>query len=229
MKHKLDLIRQATKILNGLGLALLIWVLFIHQPYEVAILTTIFFAFGCILLIFFNKGFITLKYEDVRKRPSLYMALFLSSIGLILRSLLDYNIFNYANIWIPCFSLTILLLLIIYVRDNELRNLTFKTSGDLLSVVLFIFGYSYATILFINCNYDKSEPVINNVKVVKMSIDKGKHTSYDIELTPWNGKTENEEVSISKRFYNVLKINDTVQIENYKGLLNIEWFEVKSK
>ncbi|QLH47649.1 MAG: hypothetical protein HWD58_19760 [Bacteroidota bacterium] len=97
------------------------------------------------------------------------------------------------------------------------------------SVVLFIFGYSYATILFINCNYDKSNPKVNYVKVVKMSIDRGKHTSYDIELTPWNGRTENEEVSISKKFYNTLEVNDTVRVENYQGLLNIEWFKVKHK
>lgn len=90
-----------------------------------------------------------------------------------------------------------------------------------------MFGFSFGTIVFINCWYDKSAPDYYNAEVLGKRISSGKSTTYYIELAPWGPQKKNEEVSVNKNLYNDLEVSDGVDIYYKKGLLNIPWLIIK--
>lgn len=92
--------------------------------------------------------------------------------------------------------------------------------------MIFLFLYSYALVIQVNCFYDNTVSEYYAVEVLNKRISTGKHTYYYLELSPWGPKQEVDEVSMGQELYNRTEVGDEVFVYFYKGKLGIPWFVV---
>jgi hypothetical protein len=79
------------------------------------------------------------------------------------------------------------------------QEITFMKKVDYVTVsslALFLFAYSFGTLIHINCYYDNSERKNFQARVLDKRISSGKSTSYYLELSTWGEQKEADEVSI---------------------------------
>ncbi len=225
-EEKLIKAHKTAKILNWTGGLIGAWTLFFANPYEYAIIASATFPIICVIVLKYFNGLIRIDERKDTAYPTIFWAIFAASMGLCLRGLLDYNIFDYTKIWIPSILISLTYIAVLTIGNKEFK---FKKAKDYFTIFgfsIFMFGYGYGAVVTLNCIYDKSEPEIFNATILSKRISSGKSTTYYLELTPWGQQTEIDEVSVSKNLYDKLDQNDKVNIYFMKGQFDIPWFEV---
>ncbi len=225
-EEKLLKAHKTAKILNWTGGLIGAWTLFFANPYEYAIIASIVFPIICVVVLKYFNGLIRIDERKDTAYPTIFWAIFAASMGLCLRALLDYNIFDYSKIWTPSSIIALTYIAVLTIGNKEFK---FKKAKDYLTIMgfsIFMFGYGYGAIITLNCFYDKLEPEKFNATILSKRISSGKSTTYYFELTPWGQQKEIDEVSVPKDLYNKLDQNDKVNIYFMKGQFEIPWFEV---
>jgi hypothetical protein len=225
-EEKLIKAQKIAKILNWTGGLIGAWTLFLAYPYEYAIIASIALPIICVIVLKYFNGLIRIDERKDTAYPTIFLAIFAASIGLCLRGLLDYNIFDYSKIWTPSILIVLTYIAVLTIGNKELK---FKKAKDYFTILvfsIFMFGYGYGAVITLNCMFDKSEPETFNATILSKRISSGKHTTYYIELTPWGLQNEIDEVSVSKDLYNKLDQNDKVNIYFMNGQFGIPWFQV---
>ena len=142
----------------------------------------------------------------------------------------DITTFDYSNVWLTTTIITITFLFLLLIKQKEI---TFKNKLDYLTVsivALFLFVYSFGTVIHINCYYDNSDAQYFTAKVLDKRISSGRRSrTYYLELSTWGQQDKPDKVSVGKRLYNRIEIGDQVNIFFRKGKLDIPWFIVTDK
>lgn len=218
--------KRTAKLLNLAGGIVLVWTLFIPNPYEYAIIASITMPLISVLAVIFFKGLIRIDEKKGSAYPSIFFAILMTSIGLMLRALLDFNIHSYSNVWLPVFLIALSLILIIIIGSKEIRFRSIKEFGTAISLFLFFFAYGYGAIVTTNCYFDESKPINYKAEIISKHISSGKTTTYYIELTPWGDQTESEDISVSESFYDRMEAGDSVNVYLREGMFEIPWIIV---
>lgn len=218
--------KKVTKVLNWTGGLILIWTLFKPEPYEYAILASISLPIIATLVVIYYKGLIRIDEKKGSAYPTVFFAILMTSCGLFLRALLDYDIFDYSNIWTPSITIGIAMISLVVFGTKEFKFKKAKDYFSVLSLTIFFFGFGYGSIVTLNCMYDESVPETFQSKVLDKRISSGKTTTYYLELATWGVQTESDDVSVSEELYNRIEIDDNVNIYLKKGLIEIPWFIV---
>lgn len=225
-EEKLSNARKISKIINWLGGLSFAWTLFYPKPYDYAVLSAFIIPIVALIAVKFSRGLIRIDKKDGSAYPSTIYAFIFPSLGLMLRSFLDYDIFDYSNVWIKAVLVTVAFLFILLFNQKEI---TFKKKQDYLTVsslIMFLFAYGFGAVIYLNCNLDKSEPQHYTATILDKRISSGKHTSYFLKLTAWGQQKEIDEVSVSKGLYNRVETNNEINIYFRNGKLEIPWFVV---
>lgn len=217
---------KTSKILNWTGGLIGAWTLFLANPYEYAIIASIIFPIICIIALKHFKGLIRIDERKDTAYPTIFWAIFPASMALCLRGLLDFNIFDYSNIWTPSLLIALTYIALVTIGNKEFKFVKAKDYLTIIGFSIFMFGYGYGAVVTLNCMYDESEPETFNATILEKRISSGKSTTYYLELTPWGQQKEIDEVSVSKDLYSRLEKNDKVTINFMKGHFDIPWFEV---
>ncbi len=225
-EEQLNKAKKITTYLNWIGLIIGAWVIFFANLYEYAITASMIFPIICLFTIKYFKGLIRVDEKKDSAYPSVFLAILAPSLGLCLRAILDYNIFDYSNVWKPTVLIGSIYLAVLTINNKEFKPNQAKDYFSVLSVSLFIFAYAYGAVIALNCVYDTSVPEKYNAKIISKRIDSGKSTTYYLELTPWGYQKSNKEVTVTEELYNRLNKKNKVNIYYMKGLLQIPWFEV---
>ncbi len=218
--------RFVARTLNVVGSLLAALLFFYPRPYDLITLIALIFPFFILASLHFFRGLIRIDQKNNSGYPSTIYGLIFPGMALALRSFMDFDILEYSNFWLPTFAVTIVTSLIMFSTTSELK---FKKASDYITVVSlvgFVFVYSYGGIINYNCIYDDSEPEVYSSEVLDMRISTGKSTSYYVELTPWGPVTESEDVSITKGLYEQLELGESVNIYLMNGKMNIPWFTI---
>jgi len=222
--------RKISKILNWSAGISMAWIFFYPTPYKYSILIAIIIPIVALVIVKFSKGLIRTDEGRGSAYPSVVYAFIYPSIGLAIRAILDYNIFDYSNVWKITILLTIAFLFILMYKQQELK---FKKMLDYITVAsfaLFLFAYSFGTIVHINCYYDNAEPQSFVTKIIDKRKNTGKKsTSHYLKLSKWGQQTEIDEVSVGKGLYNRVNANDNVKVNFRKGKFEIPWFTVSDQ
>ncbi len=196
----------------------MLWAFFIPQPYELLIIVLILFPLLIVGIIVHHKGLIKIGTDDISAYPSAIFGLFMSSIALTLRALIDFdNIYDYSNVWLPLGIISFLLIVII-ARSTKPLNLE-----TILMLFITSVTYSYGSIIVPNCYYDKSEPKAYSIQILDKRI--GDDTYY-LKLKPWGQQIEPEEITVSQDLYDKRNNGDYVDIYLKEGFFNIPWIIV---
>ncbi|CAL2112482.1 conserved membrane protein of unknown function [Tenacibaculum sp. 190130A14a] len=223
---KLNQAKKVAKALNWIGGLLLVWNLFKPEPYEYSILSLIVLPIITTLILIYYKGLIRIDEKKGSAYPTAIYAMLMPSSGLFLRALLDYNIFDYSNIWIPSITIGITLITLVIYGTKEFKFKKVKDYFTVLSLSILFWGFGYGAVVTLNCMHDESTPKTYLSKVLNKRINSGKATTYYLELESWGPQTENDDVSVSKELYENLEINDNANIYLKKGRFEIPWFVV---
>jgi hypothetical protein len=225
-KENLSKARQTARVINWTAGLTAAWTFFHPTPYQYSILTAMIIPIVALSVVKFSGGLIRVDDKKGSSYPSVIYAFIYPSLGIMLRGILDYNIFDYSNVWLTTAITTLAFLFVLLMKQQEF---TFKKKVDCLTVsslALFLFAYSFGTVIHINCYYDNSASKYFTAKVLDKRISSGKSTSYYLELSTWGQQKEVDEVSISKELYNRIKAGDEVNIYFRNGKLNIPWLIV---
>lgn len=223
---KLAKAHKAAKVLNWTGILIGAWTLFLAQPYTYVIIASIVFPIICLMVVKYFNGLMVIDDLKGSAYPAIFLAIFAPSIGLFLRGLLDYNIIDYAKIWIPCMLIALSYTAVLVIGNKEF---TFAKAKDYLTISmlsLVMFAYGYGAVVTLNCMYDKSAPEKYTATILSKQMSSGNARTYHLELSPWGPQREIDEVAVSEVLYNQLETNDTVSVYHMKGLFNIPWTEV---
>jgi hypothetical protein len=226
-ESKLKKARLTAGVLNGAGVAIGLWTFFFPKPYEYAIIACIILPLITIVSIKFWKGLIRIETEKGSAYPSATGGIIFPAIALALRSIIDFSIDDYSNIWIPSILIAVVLTTILFVGN---KDLLFKNGKDYFIVftfMIFSFAYGYGTVVTTNCVFDESEPLLFDSHVVSKEISGGrKTTSYDLKISPWANKTEVEKVSVDRELYESVEAGNRVLVYQFKGRFDIPWVVV---
>jgi len=226
-ESKLKKARLTAATLNGLGVVIGLWTFFFSKPYEYAIIACIVLPLITIVAIKFWKGLIRIETEKGSAYPYATVGIIFPATALALRSIIDFSIDDYSNIWIPSILITVVLNTILFVGNKELLFKNGKNYFIAFTFMIFTFAYGYGAVVTTNCTFDKSEPEMFASQVLGKSIGGGrKSTSYDLKLSPWGTKREVEKISVDADLYDNLQIGDEVSIYRFKGRFDIPWIVV---
>lgn len=225
--HRLVQAKTVAKILNVAGALVCAWTLFKPEPYEYAILASISIPIISILVVAYFKGLIRLDQNKGSAYPSISLAVLLTSCGLFLRAQIDYDIFDYSNVWVPSITIAVVLTALVVLSTREFKFKEVKDYFTVLFASLFLLGYGYGAVVTLNCIYDENPPEVYHSTVLGKRISSSRRsTTHYLELEAWATQIQPEDVSVSENFYDHMQVDDSVTIHLYKGRLSIRWFEV---
>ncbi len=219
---QLQQVRKLTRMVNSLAIGSSLWLIFFPQPYELAIYVGAVFVPLVLLIVHRYKGLVRVDENPKSAHPNLATAFIMPPIALGLRSLLDYSILQYSQLWIWISICTAVLFGLTLFVTKE-----FKTGKDIarsLLLLLFLGAFSYGALVQFNCMQDESVTQVYRASVLGKSVSSGKHTSYYLELEPWGPQTKAEEVSVSQELYNRVEKGQLMQVYLKKGRLDFPWF-----
>ena len=221
--ERLSKARKTAKILNWTGGLVGVYTVFLPNSYEYAILASIAVPIVSIISLRIFKGLIHIDENNDSAHPTIFWALFASSMGLCLRALFDFNIFDQRNVWVPSILIAVIATALLVIGNKEIKFKKLKDYFTVLVVSFLMLAYSYGSTIVLNCLYDTSTAVKFKAKILSKREDSDKVTTYYFELSSWGQRKTIGEVSVSKNLYSQLGKDDQVTIYLKKGLFGIPW------
>ena len=227
-ESKFSKYKRLAKILNWSGGIIAIGTTLLLKTSDYIILLCIVYPIFCLLAILFSKGLLTIDERNEAVYPSVFWAFFAPTSVVFLRALMYFKIYNYDNVWLltAVIAFSFFFTLIINNRGFVFNKFE-KTSTILIFSVFIVFGYSFGTVINLNCALDDSQPKKFKTIVLDKRITKGKSTNYYLTVSPWNNQKEPKEENTNETDYEIIKKGDTITINFYEGKLNIPWYEIK--
>ncbi len=219
--------KKVTKVINTISWisAISLW----FFPYFYTLQVIICAALPIIGFVIYKqfKGIIKIDDKPNSAHPNLLSTFFIPACVLMLRALMDYNVFNYANFWkpvIPIFaSLAYLMIKNSYVEFDLKKVMTYFT---ILGMLMFGGMYAYGFIITSNSVFDQSQPQYYKAKVLDKRISSGKSKTYYLELSKWGPQQEVDEVTVARDIYNEKEVGDSALIFFSGGLYKIPYYIV---
>ncbi len=129
---------------------------------------------------------------------------------------MDFKIIGFKNILIYALLIGIPLVIILFYGTIEYLNGK-KIFTGIIWGILFIFTFGCGTAILTNAILDQSEPELYKAKIVNKEIEKGRTNAYRIDFEPWGPILENDLMRVSKKEFDRLNINDSIELELRKG------------
>ena len=228
---KVKELKKITKPLNWVAtaFALLLW--FYPKFYELLVIVNIAIPIIAFVIILKSKGLIHILPDENSNYPTLNSAISLPPAALLIRTLFDYDIFNYQNIWLPLIFISAVLIYLLFNYSTD----EFKVESMTEKLIVYPFVslvtgiFIFAILIQINCTFDNKEYETFETAIVSKKISKsGKGAkTYKINVADWNGKGRKTEVKITKSQYSKLNANDKIEMILRPGLFNIPWYHIR--
>jgi len=220
--------KRLAKILNWSGSIIAIVTILLLKTSDSVILLCILYPIFCLLAILFSKGLLTIDERKDAVYPSVFWAFFAPTSVLFLRALMYFKIYDYQNVWLLTAVIAFSFFFILIINN---RGFVFNKFEKPFTIIIFsifiVFGYSFGTVINLNCTLDDSKPIKFKTIVLDKRITKGKSINYYLRLSPWNNQKESKEENINETDYELIKKGDTITINFYEGKLNIPWYEIE--
>lgn len=221
--------RKKAKVLNWAGGLAAAWAIFWPQPYELAIWATLALPVLALFVLKSSDGLIRIDERKDSAYPSVFWAILGPALGLLLRAVADFEVYEYRNVWMPAIVIALTFIAAFLIGNKEFKFKKLMDYFTIFSLSGFVFAYGFGAVVTLNCLYDTSEPAVYQATVLSKSISSGKTTSYYLELTPWGPRQETEEVSVTKDQYEQLEESDVVLVYLMSGEFDIPWFVVSEE
>jgi hypothetical protein len=111
------------------------------------------------------------------------------------------------------------------LADESLR----KQKWMIPLLFLISLGYGYGTAMETNAIFDHSPTTVFASKIQRKYVSSSaKSTSYHLVIAPWGPRDSQDNIMVSRAFYNAQQVGDPVCIALRPGALGIQWYVVGS-
>lgn len=221
--------KRTVKFLNWAGGICAVWLFFFPYPYAFAMLSGMGIPLVVLLLVKFYRGLIRVDEKPGTAYPSILAALMFPSLTLMCRALIDYEMYDYAKLWLYVSGVCFVLLFFFLVGQEEIRLKKRSSYITVLALTMLLLAYSFGATIFTNCHFDDSKPEVFLAQVLDKRISDSDITVYYLKLSPWGEQTESEEVSVDEDFYNSIDVGNHVNVLFRQGALDIPWFHLSDE
>jgi hypothetical protein len=216
--------------INRVGLWLALWEALYPHPYRVAMTIALIFPLIPLFVRHRYRKSISLE-DDVDKKtgaklPSLFAALIVSSMVLILRAVFDYDLLVFSDCLVVWGIIFVVLIMIILGIESTSGIRIKLFSGKGLSIMIFVLAYSYGSMIVTNCLFDNSKPEIYHTHVLRKHMTGGKRNNFYLMLDKWGPQTKPGDILVSGSLYRRTQAGDEMDVYVKKGTLHIPWYFV---
>ena len=226
-QSRLESAKWIDKCSTIIAFVLFFWALIYPKPYELLMILLLALPWIGVFVTWRFNGLLKLYKKKSSPYPSVVFLLVFSILGLAIRSLFGYHLYEFPkSIW-SLFLISTVLATIVVVGACW-KAITGETRKTLILVCIVVLSgiYSFSALVFSNCYYDKSAPAVWRVEVLDKRISRGKSTSYYLTLSPWGRFEEGKEVTVSKSFFGGVNVRDSVNVYLKKGKWDLRWYWV---
>ncbi len=216
--------KRCTGVLNVIGAGATMWAFFYPHPYEAAIWTLIVLPVLALATVVFFRGLVRLDGKPKSAYPNVEAAMVTPPVMLFLRAFLDWQLLSWSGTWPTVAALSVVALGVLLGCAKDARR-KWALVGAIMCAPLYAFG----AVVFLNCRYDSSSPVVHRCQVVDRHISSGKNVSYHLELAPFVDGASKREISVPRQVYDRVAAGDMVRVGVFQGRLGIPWFLVRAE
>ncbi|TKG93982.1 hypothetical protein EYV94_14600 [Puteibacter caeruleilacunae] len=232
VKAKVKEAEKITKPLNWIAIATAILLFVYPVYYELLTVVNVVLPVIALVVVLKSNGLIQIISDEGSIHPTLNKCLTLPFLSLLVRALIDYNVYSYKNVWLPVIVLTGLIIYLI--KEYFIEDLSKESIGVKLFAYAFVVStigfFMFGTLIQLNCTFDSRKYESVETVVVSKEISEGRRsTSYKLEIVDWNDKNETIDVKVSRKSYMKTNENDNVEVILKSGLFNIPWYKVSIK
>lgn len=224
---RLTKIKKTTKYINTISWIVSLSTFFYPHFYQIQILLCGLMPIIGLIIYKNSKGLIRLDEKPNSVHPTIIWTLFMPSCALYIRALLDFNIFDYSNLWKP--ALVIFFVFGYLMLKGSKTEYNFKNIFTYIGISgMLIFGsmYAYGFLITTNAVFDNSQPTVYKAKILDKRTSSGKTTTYYFKLSEWGPQKEIDEVYVVKDIYKRKEIGDTAIVYFNNGLYKIPYYIV---
>ncbi|SMB96159.1 hypothetical protein SAMN00120144_0551 [Hymenobacter roseosalivarius DSM 11622] len=218
--------RRTAKWLNIIGGIVAAWLLLRPQPYQWAIAVGLVVPLLAMAALWIHQGAIRFDEKKNSAYPGVTTAIIGPPLLLLMRVVLDFEVLDYRPLWPQAAVVAVIGILILLggSRDFLFRD---KSRISLLIATLFTAAiYGFAATLSYNCTFDEGQATIYEAKVLSKRTSSGKTTTYYLHVSPWGPRTSTDDVTVSRQYYQQVKVGKEIEIHSMPGQLNVPWFTV---
>lgn len=224
-EFKLKSTRKMTKTLNVLSFIVAFTTMIFPHFYKVQIIACAVLPILGLVLLKSSKGLIKLDDKSNSIHPNVIGTLFMPAAALMIRALMDFNVFSYSNFWVPALLIFTFLTFLIFFKSKLEYNFK-KVASYMAILVMIMFScmYAYGALITTNVIFDNSYPNTYKANVIDKHISSGKTPSYYLTLDSWEPQTEPENVSVSKEVYYANEVGNATTVYFKNGLYDIPYY-----
>ena len=223
---RLSKARRTSKVLNIAGGAVAAWLLFQPDPYHWAVAAGLALPWLTAAALWLHPAALSLVENKNSAHPSPSLALLLPALALLLRGVLDFEILNYQNLWLPAAVVTIGLAGGLLTSTRHFVTQSDSRLSTLLTALGYAALYGFAATLIVNCAYDEGHATKHTARVLRKHVSSGKTTTYYLEVSSWGPRRTAADVVVSRDYYQQLQVGNEVRIHQMPGRLSVPWFTV---
>ncbi|NML38577.1 hypothetical protein HHL17_15320 [Chitinophaga sp. G-6-1-13] len=176
-----------------------------------------------LIALLYHKGqpvFIDRKKEPF---PVVLLTIIFSAIGLFVFAV---PIFSLAlkELWLGALVASGVFAIGIIFAIRHWKTTPAKKAWGVISFIIFCTPAFFESIVYLNTFFDHSAPQLFETTVFDKRISKRKSTSYFLVVKPWGPVTSARSISVGKRRYEVVHVNDMIIMELHKGAFGMPWY-----
>lgn len=221
--RRLSEARVVAKVLNALGIVAGGYLLLLARPYGVSLYAAILLPFLCFPVLWRYRRMVRLSARKNSAYPSVLMAIGAPAFALVLRAMIDFQVTDHSQVWLPCLLIVLLLTALIGLSGGFADPGSAQGMASVLGTAGLFALYSYGSIVTLNGYLDRHAPKVYDVTVLSRRISKGKTTSYYVTVSLGRGQSATEEISVSRSMYEKLGEQDTAYLCVMDGRFGIPW------
>lgn len=227
VERELAVARRTAGWMNGFGLVVAVWLFFYPHPYNYACWAALAVPALAVGLQVRHPRFIRLNELKGSAYPSLFAALLMPPLILLLRGVLDFELVSYAAFWQPFVLVALGSAVVLSFSDRYFLFRRATAGSEALAAGFIALVFGFGSTYMANVLFDTTTPQHYQATVLKKHTSSGKTTTYHLTVTPWGPRPENDDVSVTSDYYKQIQPGDSVTIRVSPGFLHVPWFTVE--
>ena len=136
---------------------------------------------------------------------------------------MDYNVLDYKNVWIPSIVIALLILIIYYLNQFKVLIYNKKIFVYNVFIIILIEVFSFYSVIFINCKYDRSTPQIYETQILNKVTKNRKRVTYYLIIEDWKNTFREKEIKVDyKKYYSSFE-GERLKVAERRGRFDIPW------
>jgi hypothetical protein len=215
-------VKSLCRALTYLGIGVSLWAWFYPQPYRLVIALLLVLPWSALYIASRYHGFVVINEKRRNQAGGVGMVFLFPGLVLALRAVEDMNALNWQRPLLFAVAISGLMVFAAGLADTVLR----KQRVALVLMFSLSLAYGYGAAMETNAMLDRWPATVFATKVRRKYVSSGKHTNYHLEVAPWGPHDREDNLTVSRAFYDAQQVGEPVCIALRSGALGIEWYAV---